>query len=145
MASTGRSDSRRLTEVDRGTTSSPTDPRGETPMRSRSPTRHRAAPAIHLIVFALACSSRAPVAGSSRAPATPIAEPPRAASPFGPTVANLRPPPGPAPAGMVWIPGGEFSMGGEETLPDARPVHRVYVDGFWMNRTEVTNGEFARF
>jgi formylglycine-generating enzyme required for sulfatase activity len=46
---------------------------------------------------------------------------------------------------MVWIPGGEFSMGGDETLPDARPIHRVYVDGFWMDRTEVTNAEFAAF
>jgi formylglycine-generating enzyme len=113
-------------------------------MRSRSPTRHRAAPSMCLLLLALACSPRAPVAGSSRAPAAPIAEPPTAGSPFGPTVANLGPPPGPAPSGMVWIPGGEFSMG-EETLPDARPVHRVYVDGFWMDRTEVTNSEFARF
>ncbi len=46
---------------------------------------------------------------------------------------------------MVWIPGGEFSMGGDESLPDARPVHRVYVDGFWMDRTLVTNAEFAAF
>ena len=28
---------------------------------------------------------------------------------------------------------------------DARPIHRVYVDGFWMDRTDVTNEEFARF
>ena len=74
---------------------------------------------------------------------------------FQPTVANNTPAPGPAPAGMVWIPGGEFSMGskdprndvcgGSEPMDDARPVHRVYVDGFWMDRTEVTNAEFARF
>ena len=45
-----------------------------------------------------------------------------------------------APPGMVWVPGGEFWMGTEEEhMPDARPVHRVYVDGFWMDRTEVTN------
>jgi formylglycine-generating enzyme len=30
-------------------------------------------------------------------------------------------------------------------MQDARPIHRVYVDGFWMDRTEVTNAEFARF
>jgi formylglycine-generating enzyme required for sulfatase activity len=53
-------------------------------------------------------------------------------------------PPGPAPEGMVWIPAGEFWMGDEE-FPDARPVHRVYVDGLWMDRTEVTNEQFARF
>ena len=28
---------------------------------------------------------------------------------------------------------------------DALPVHRVYVDGFWMDRTELTNEEFERF
>jgi formylglycine-generating enzyme required for sulfatase activity len=57
---------------------------------------------------------------------------------------------------MVWIPGGEFSMGADsptedhgssasQATADARPIHRVYVDGFWMDRTEVTNGEFAAF
>jgi len=34
-----------------------------------------------------------------------------AASPFLPTIPNPAKPPGPAPEGMVWIPGGEFSMG----------------------------------
>jgi formylglycine-generating enzyme len=53
-------------------------------------------------------------------------------------------PPGPAPEGMVWISGGEFWMGADE-FPDAQPWHRVYVDGFWMDRTEVTNGQFAKF
>jgi formylglycine-generating enzyme required for sulfatase activity len=48
--------------------------------------------------------------------------------------------------GMVWIPGGEFWMGSDDPrLADARPVHRVAVDGFWMDRTEVTNLQFARF
>jgi formylglycine-generating enzyme required for sulfatase activity len=28
---------------------------------------------------------------------------------------------------------------------DAQPIHRVYVDGFWMDRTDVTNEEFAQF
>jgi formylglycine-generating enzyme len=48
---------------------------------------------------------------------------------------------------MVWIPGGEFSMGSDDPVlgSDARPVHRVYVDGFWMDETEVTNEEFERF
>jgi formylglycine-generating enzyme required for sulfatase activity len=45
---------------------------------------------------------------------------------------------------MVWVPPGEFLMGSAE-FEDARPVHRVYVDGFWMDRTEVTNAQFAKF
>jgi len=53
----------------------------------------------------------------------------------------------PAPPGMVWIPGGEFTMGSEHPLarPDEQPVHRVRVDGFWMDATEVTNAQFAAF
>ena len=57
---------------------------------------------------------------------------------------NLVPPPGPAPEGMVWIPGGEFWMGADE-FPDSQPWHRVYVDGFWMDKTEVSNDQFTQF
>src|SRR5689334_7663850 len=74
---------------------------------------------------------------------------------FAPTIPNARPAPIEAPPGMVWIPGGEFSMGSTVdsdslcSMPgmtrDASPVHRVYVDGFWMDATELTNEEFARF
>jgi formylglycine-generating enzyme required for sulfatase activity len=49
-------------------------------------------------------------------------------------------------AGMTWIRGGEFWMGSDHTdMYDARPVHRVALDGFWIDRTEVTNDEFAAF
>jgi sulfatase modifying factor 1 len=42
-------------------------------------------------------------------------------------------------AGMVRIAGGEFWMGSDHPdMQDARPVHRMYVDPFWMDRTEVT-------
>ena len=54
------------------------------------------------------------------------------------------PPPGPAPEGMAWVPGGTFWMG-DNDFPDARPVHQVTVDGFWMDRTEVTSEQFAKF
>src|SRR5258706_14655177 len=56
---------------------------------------------------------------------------------------------------MVWIPGGEFSMGaqdapdmnevGMQATRDSGPIQRVYVDGFWMDKTDVTNQEYAKF
>ena len=56
---------------------------------------------------------------------------------------------------MVWIPGGEFSMGasvsgkGSAEMPmasnDSGPIHRVQVDGFWMDATPVTNEQFEKF
>lgn len=74
---------------------------------------------------------------------------------FKATIANKNPPPGKAPPGMVWIPGGEFSMGaatnghGSAEMPmassDTEPVHRVRVDGFWMDTTTVTNEQFDKF
>jgi len=52
-----------------------------------------------------------------------------------------------APDGMVWIPGGEFTMGAEhlEAWPNEAPEHRVRVDGFWMDSHEVTNAAFKTF
>ena len=46
---------------------------------------------------------------------------------------------------MVWIPGGTFRMGSEKHYPEERPVHRVTVDGFWMDRFPVTNRRFRAF
>src|SRR5262245_38524087 len=54
--------------------------------------------------------------------------------------------PATVPANMVWIPGGTFWMGCEGCgMLDALPVHHVSVDGFWIDRTPVTNAEFERF
>lgn len=49
--------------------------------------------------------------------------------------------------GMVWIEGGEFTMGSStnEGRPDEYPRHTVKVDGFWMDATEVTNAQFKAF
>ena len=79
------------------------------------------------------------------------------ASPFEPTIPNPAPAPKNAPPGMAWIPGGEFSMGcmvpnngicsvaTMNAVNDSQPIHRVYVDGFWMDTKDGTNDEFEKF
>jgi formylglycine-generating enzyme required for sulfatase activity len=52
------------------------------------------------------------------------------------------PPPHP---GMVWIPGGVFTMGSDRHYPEEAPAHQVRVDGFWMDQHTVTNRQFGRF
>ncbi|PKQ02120.1 MAG: cysteine-type sulfatase aerobic maturase, partial [Alphaproteobacteria bacterium HGW-Alphaproteobacteria-12] len=49
-----------------------------------------------------------------------------------------------ARGGMVWVPGGTFTMG-DTSYPEEEPIRGVSVEGFWMDRTEVTNAEFAAF
>ena len=66
---------------------------------------------------------------------------------FQPTVPNKHSPAGKAPQGMVWVPGGEFSMGaavageGSHAMPmasnDSQPVHRVYVDAHRCERYNI--------
>ncbi len=48
-------------------------------------------------------------------------------------------------ADMVWVPGGTFAMGSDKHYPEEAPVHRVTVDGFWMDPTPVTNRQFREF
>ena len=49
--------------------------------------------------------------------------------------------------GMVLIPSGSFFMGSEDKFSrkDESPKHLVYVDSFWIDQNEVTNGEFTQF
>ena len=51
------------------------------------------------------------------------------------------------PAGMVWIPGGQFTMGTDDqnSMSNERPAHQVKVDGFWMDEHDVTNAQFRKF
>ncbi|MGH6920824.1 MAG: formylglycine-generating enzyme family protein, partial [Geminicoccaceae bacterium] len=49
------------------------------------------------------------------------------------------------PSGMVWIGGGTFTMGDDDERPEERAAHEVTVEGFWIDRHEVTNAQFARF
>ena len=50
-------------------------------------------------------------------------------------------------AGMKYIPGGTFMMGGDndQASEDEYPKHNVVVNAFWMDETEVTNAQFQKF
>ena len=48
------------------------------------------------------------------------------------------------PEGMVLVPAGEFLMGAEDGLPDARPMHRVYLSSYWFDKYEVTNAQYRQ-
>jgi sulfatase modifying factor 1 len=46
---------------------------------------------------------------------------------------------------MVWLSGGKFRMGSDGHYPEEAPVHRVHVDGFFIDLYPVTNRQFRRF
>jgi formylglycine-generating enzyme required for sulfatase activity len=46
---------------------------------------------------------------------------------------------------MVWLDGGQFEMGSDCHYPEEAPRHPVQVDGFWIDRTPVTNRQFSEF
>lgn len=48
-------------------------------------------------------------------------------------------------SGMVFIPGGSFQMGSDTMRPEERFARSVHVDGFWMDKHEVTNAQFQQF
>jgi len=70
-----------------------------------------------------------------------------------PTIANSEPTAGATQmreadgATMVYVPSGKFLMGGseEEGYADEWPQHVVSINGFWIDRTEVTNHQFEMF
>lgn len=62
-----------------------------------------------------------------------------------PTPDGQAPPRVPAPPGMVPVPAGRFTMGSDHDYPEEAPAHQRDVDGFWMDRTPVTNAQFAAF
>ena len=48
------------------------------------------------------------------------------------------------PEEMALIPAGEFLMGTEDGLPDARPLHRIYLSDYLIDRYEVTNTQYRQ-
>jgi formylglycine-generating enzyme required for sulfatase activity/serine/threonine protein kinase len=45
---------------------------------------------------------------------------------------------------MVFVPAGEFIMGSDEGNPDEQPEHIVYLDGYWIDKYEVTNSQYSK-
>jgi formylglycine-generating enzyme required for sulfatase activity len=88
-------------------------------------------------------------------PAVPTTTPPAAANSVSmdaaaapaekPVAVHTPAAPAEAPAGMAWIPGGTFRMGSDEGMRDEAPAHDVALDGFWIDKTEVTNAQFQKF
>jgi formylglycine-generating enzyme required for sulfatase activity len=98
----------------------------------------------NLVLIALGLTAFAATYAGTRLWKAPQADRARAANFAG---TRLRNAPQAGPVGMVWIPGGTFTMGTDSNLgwPDEKPAHRVRVDGFWIDATEVTNAQFRAF
>ena len=43
---------------------------------------------------------------------------------------------------LMYVPAGEFEMGSNNGESDEKPVHTVYLDAFWIDKTEVTNAQY---
>jgi formylglycine-generating enzyme required for sulfatase activity len=46
---------------------------------------------------------------------------------------------------LLYVPAGEFMMGSDSGDAEEKPVHTVYLDAFWIDKTDVTNAMFAKF
>jgi len=66
-------------------------------------------------------------------------------TPSTPATWHEQAPGAPPDKDMLWIPGGTYLMGSEEFYSEEKPAHWVSVEGFWMDKTPVTNLQFSRF
>jgi formylglycine-generating enzyme required for sulfatase activity len=84
-----------------------------------------------------------PPSAPTEAPTEPPTEEPYEEPTLEPSITWTRPSDGMV---MVHVPGGTFQMGSREGDPDAGgdefPQHSVTLDGFWIDRTEVTNAQY---
>lgn len=45
---------------------------------------------------------------------------------------------------LLYVPAGDFLMGTEIGLTDEQPIHKVYLDAYWVDQTEITNAMYAK-
>jgi formylglycine-generating enzyme required for sulfatase activity len=95
-----------------------------------------------LIVLIAGCAPQVPLAGTSTPTAQPQSNVPLATP--TPAMGSIQVSPKDDMV-MVFVPAGEFEMGGQYDDPSSFPVHTVYLDAFWIDQTEVTNEMFAKF
>lgn len=98
----------------------------------------KGASALSLVSTFAACGSERPGQPSAGAP---VATAPVSAGVEARQTAAASPD---SPAEMILVEGGTFRMGSDE-MPDESPEHRVAINSFWIDRHELTVGEFARF
>jgi formylglycine-generating enzyme required for sulfatase activity len=44
---------------------------------------------------------------------------------------------------LLYVPAGEFTMG-SDVNPDEQPIHKVTLDSYWIDQTDVTNAMYAK-
>jgi len=94
------------------------------------------------------------IAQAETAPPTHTPTPTLVPTPTSTPIPTVTPTRTPAPADtwirpadnavMVYVPAGEFEMGSADGSNDEKPEHRVYLDAFWIDKTEVTNAQYQR-
>jgi len=107
----------------------------------------------------LAGCANAPTATPRPSPVTPTPSPTATITPAPTATAIPTVTPTPAAGDVAvseqdgmrqrYVPAGEFKMGSlasdRLSYGDERPQHRVFLDDYWIDETEVTNAMFARF
>lgn len=78
---------------------------------------------IYALIFLTACSSASVTATASASPPTP------------PVTLDAAP--------LVFVPAGEFTMGGDLT-PEEKPIHKVTLNAFWIDQFEITNALYRK-
>ncbi len=102
---------------------------------------------LSIFIFSIGCKEEKKTAPTSEATSQTTKK--QEVSPQDTTVIKVKPEGIDTPDGMVWIPGAIFEQGAvpqdKMAMEHEKPAHKVAVDGFFMDITEVTNAKFKKF